>query len=211
MGMNAPQKPHYDPELARKNARLGLRVLAVVVGMVGLSFASVPLYSLFCKVTGFGGTPIITADLPDTVLEREMRIQFNADTGRNMPWAFKPEQREITVKLGQKGLAAYHAKNPLKEAVTGTAVYNVTPLKAGKYFHKIACFCFDEQVLEAGQDVSMPVMFYVDPALDADPNMKDVQSITLSYTFYRAESKELDSALEAFYNADQSDINSPVN
>jgi cytochrome c oxidase assembly protein subunit 11 len=204
---NAP----YDPDLARKNARLGLRVLAVVLGMVGLSFASVPLYSLFCKVTGFDGTTQVSAALPDKIIEREMRIQFNADTGQNMPWSFKPEQRDVTVKLGQKGLAAYHAHNPLSEPVAGTAVYNVTPLKVGKYFHKIQCFCFSEQILAPGQDMSMPVLFFVDPALDEDPDMRDVKTITLSYTFYRTESEELDRALEAFYNAEDRAIKAPLN
>lgn len=208
--MNAP-RPAYDPELARRNAKTGLRVLAVVVGMIGLSFASVPLYSLFCQVTGFGGTTMRAESLPDTVLEREVVIRFNADTDRNMPWIFKPEMREIKVRLGEKGLTAYHASNPAKLPVAGTAVYNVTPEKAGKYFHKIQCFCFDEQILAPGQDVSMPVLFYVDPALNEDPNLADVKTITLSYTFYRAESEALDRALEAFYNADNGAIKTPVN
>ncbi|MCD8497617.1 MAG: cytochrome c oxidase assembly protein [Alphaproteobacteria bacterium] len=207
MSQNSP----YDPELARRNARMGLRVLGIVVAMVGLSFASVPLYSLFCQVTGFSGTTQRAASLPDTVLERTVKVQFNADVDHNMPWTFKPEQREITIQLGQKGLANYHAKNPMKIPVGGTALYNVTPLKAGKYFHKIQCFCFDEQILAPGQDVSMPVLFYVDPALNDDPNMDDVDVITLSYTFYRAESEELDTALEAFYNAEDGVIKAPVN
>lgn len=190
-----------DEELVRKNRRMGLIVLATVAGMIILSFASVPLYSLFCRLTGFDGTPIRSAVLPARVLDRTVIIKFNADTDRNLPWDFKPEMREITVRLGEQGLAAYEAHNRTAQAVTGSALYNVTPDKAGKYFHKIACFCFTEQTLKPGERVSMPVMFFVDPAMNDDPNMKDVTTITLSYTFYKAETKELDQALEGFYNA----------
>lgn len=186
--------------MARKNARLGLGVLAVVVGMAGLAYASVPLYSLFCRVTGFGGTTQVAESFPDQVLERVVTVQFNADTDRNLPWDFEPEERKIEVQLGQKGLTAFRAHNRLPQPVSGTAIYNVTPLKAGKYFHKVQCFCFDEQTLQPGQSVSMPVMFYVDPAMADDQNMNDVHTITLSYTFYRAESEALDDAFEAFYN-----------
>lgn len=191
---------HQDQELVRKNARAGLIVLVVVIGMVGLSFAAVPLYSLFCQVTGFGGTTQVSESLPDTILDRTVTIQFNSDTGREMPWEFTPEERRIDVKLGQRGLTAYHARNPAGKPITGTAIYNVTPLKVGKYFHKIQCFCFDEQTLQPGEDVSMPVMFYVDPAMNDDPNMNDVKTITLSYTFFKTETKALEEALDAFYN-----------
>ena len=131
---------------------------------------------------------------------RIVTVKFNASTDRNLPWDFRPEQRSVDVQLGQRGLTAYQSKNEARKPTTGTAVYNVTPLKVGKYFHKIQCFCFDEQTLNPGQTVDMPVMFYVDPAMNDDPNMDDVQSITLSYTFYKAQSSELDEALETFYN-----------
>ena len=189
-----------DNDLTRKNARLGLIVLAVVFGMVGLSFASVPLYRLFCQVTGFGGTTQTAEALPAEILDRVVTIKFDGTTSRGMAWDFGPEQREINVQLGQRGVTAYEAHNPLKTASKGMATYNVTPLKAGKYFHKIQCFCFDEQVLKGGERVSMPVLFYVDPAMDGDPNMDDVNTITLSYTFFNANTEELDEALEAFYN-----------
>ncbi|MCD8563346.1 MAG: cytochrome c oxidase assembly protein [Alphaproteobacteria bacterium] len=202
---------HYDPELARKNARMGLKVLLIVAGMVGMSFASVPLYSLFCRTTGYGGTPLTSGELPTETLAREVTIQFNADVDRNMPWVFKPEERRIKVHLGEKGLTAFHAKNKASIPISGTALYNVTPEKAGAYFHKIQCFCFSEQTLEAGQDVSMPVLFYVDPSMNDDPNMKDVDVITLSYTFYRAESESLDRATEDFYNGEKAGIKTPVN
>lgn len=193
--------PNQD-DLARKNARLGLGVLAVVVVMLGLAFASVPLYDLFCRVTGFDGTTQVAESLPDTVLERTVIIKFNADIHKDLSWDFRPEMREITVHLGQKGLTAYHARSRSDQALTGTAVYNVTPFKAGKYFHKIECFCFGEQTLQPHEDVSMPVLFYVDPAMADDPHMDDVKVITLSYNFYRSETKALDQAMEAFYNAE---------
>ncbi len=197
---NTSKKPDPHAEMARKNARLGLTVLGVVLGMAALAYASVPLYDMFCRVTGFGGTTQVSSTLPGVILERVITVKFNADTGRNLPWIFKPEERSIDIKIGQKGLTAFSAHNKARKPTTGTAIYNVTPLKAGKYFHKIQCFCFDEQTLQAGQKVDMPVMFYIDPSLNEDPNMKDVQNITLSYTFFRAESEELDQALEGFYN-----------
>ena len=197
---NTPQNQDPHAEISRKNAKLGLTILAVVIGMVTIAYASVPLYKLFCQVTGFGGTTQTSETLPDTILDRTITVQFNADTDRSLPWHFKPEQRKIDVKLGQKGLTAYRARNNAKKPTAGTAIYNVTPLKAGKYFHKIQCFCFDEQILQPGEDVSMPVLFYIDPKMNDDPNMRDVKTITLSYTFFKAESKELDQALEAFYN-----------
>lgn len=197
-----PQKtpdPASDP-LVQKNIRTGIVVLAVVLGMIGLSFAAVPLYSLFCRVTGFGGTTQTAQALPGRVLDRVVTIKFNADTNPHLPWDFTPDMREIDVRLGQRGLTAYTAHNTAEIPVTGTAIYNVTPLKAGQYFHKIQCFCFDEQTLAAGENMTMPVLFYVDPAMDDDPNMQDVKTITLSYTFYSADSKALEEALEAFYN-----------
>lgn len=203
--------PPYDRDLARKNARLGLKVLGIVLGMVALSFASVPLYSLFCRTTGFGGTPIRSADLPKNVLDREITIKFNADTDRNMPWIFKPEMRQVRLHVGARGLTAFHATNKANVPVAGTALYNVTPEKAGAYFHKIQCFCFNEQILAPGQDVSMPVLFFVDPAINDDPNMSDVDVITLSYTFYRSNSEALDRATEDFYNDKQSGAKAPVN
>lgn len=195
-----------DEELIRKNRKAGMYVFLAVFLMVGVSFAAVPLYDLFCRVTGFGGTTGVSEALPGTVLEREMRIQFNASTSRDMPWNFTPDMRETTIQIGARGLTAYTAHNPTREIVSGTAIYNVTPLKAGKYFHKIQCFCFDEQALNPGQEVSMPVMFYVDPAIADDPNLDDVKTITLSYTFFKADTKALDDALEGFYNSDKTGI-----
>ena len=202
---------NHHAEMSKKNAKTGLIILAVVIGMCAMSFAFVPLYDLFCRVTGFSGTTQVAENLPDQILERQVTIKFNAQTNKNLPWDFKPEQREVRVQLGQRGLTAYNATNKESIPTAGTAVYNVLPLKVGKYFHKIQCFCFDEQILKPGESMNMPVMFYVDPAMNDDPLMEDVDTITLSYTFFVAESEELDSALEAFYNDETVDLQKKTN
>jgi len=184
-----------------KNTKTLLSVFLIVACMVGLAFASVPLYDLFCRVTGFGGTTQRAEALPDAVVDREVTIRFDANTSRDMPWNFAPEARSQTVKLGQQGLISYIAENRAKQGTTGTAIYNVTPAKAGRYFHKIQCFCFAEQHLTPGQSMHMPVMYFVDPKMNDDPSMNDVTTITLSYTFFPAASEELDRALEDFYNS----------
>lgn len=158
--------------------------------MVGLSFAAVPLYDLFCRVTGYGGTTQVGTDAPGVVSDRRVTVRFNADTARGMPWRFRPSQREIVLRVGETGLAFYRAENPTGTSITGTSTFNVTPQKAGAYFVKIECFCFTEQVLAAGQSVEMPVEFFVDPAMLDDPNMSDVTTITLSYTFFRTRSDD---------------------
>ena len=190
-------------ELKRKNLKVLVTVLTAVFIMVGVSFASVPLYNLFCRVTGFGGTTQVAQDLPDHVLDRTVTVKLNSDTASNLPWQFEPDMREIDLQIGQKGFVSFHAENKTDVPITGTALYNVVPTKAGKYFHKVQCFCFGEQLLEPKQRVAMPVMFYVSPDIADDPNMDDVKTITLSYTFFKAESEALDQALEAFYNGTQ--------
>lgn len=170
-----------------RNARLVVILLAIVVGMIGLSYASVPLYRLFCQVTGIGGTTQVgtnSYDMP--VLDRDMTISFNADTGRDLPWKFEPVQRRVTVKVGQEALAFYRVTNTSDQEIVGTAVYNVTPFKAGPYFSKIECFCFTEQRLRPGESMDMPVTFFVDPQIADDRNLDEVKEITLSYTFYPA-------------------------
>ncbi|HEY8351761.1 MAG TPA: cytochrome c oxidase assembly protein [Sphingomonadales bacterium] len=184
---------HHDHEAATgatpaaRNGRVLVVLLAVVFGMVGLAYASVPLYRLFCQVTGLGGTTQVgtnSYDMP--VLDREMTISFNADTGRDLPWKFEPVQRRIKVKVGEEALAFYRVTNVSDREIVGTAVYNVTPFKAGPYFSKIECFCFTEQRLAPGESMDMPVTFFVDPNIDDDRNLDDVKEITLSYTFYPA-------------------------
>ncbi|MFZ8864369.1 MAG: cytochrome c oxidase assembly protein [Rickettsiales bacterium] len=160
-------------------------VSAIVIGMFCLAFASVPLYNLFCKVTGFGGTPKIVASNIEQVGTKEFTIFFNADS--HLEWLFKPVQRKINTKSGVSNLVFYEAQNKAQESLTGTATYNITPAKAGSYFSKIECFCFDRQTLQAGEKMNFPVSFYIDPAIEDDPYLKDVTQITLSYSFFQAE------------------------
>ena len=166
-------------------------LVAVVAGMVGGAYASVPLYRIFCQVTGFGGTTNVAKGPSERVSDRVITIRFDA-TVNGVPWAFQPVQRSIRTHVGENTLAFYRAENHGSTAVTGTATFNVTPLKAGQYFSKIECFCFTEQRLEPGQSVDMPVSFFVDPALEKDRNLDDVTTITLSYTFYPVEDSQRD-------------------
>jgi cytochrome c oxidase assembly protein subunit 11 len=194
------QNPPSQEELAAKNKKTARFVGLAVLFMLVLSFASVPLYRIFCSVTGFGGTPMFADKAPDTVLEREMTIRFTTSTASDIPWHFKPEQNRVTVKVGQKTLINFVARNDAPQNIIGTAVYNVTPPKAGKYFQKMECFCFGEQLLVAGQTMNMPVVFFIDPKIADDPNMDDVTNITLSYSFFKSGSERLERALDAFYN-----------
>ena len=170
--------------------------------MLGLGYAAVPLYDLFCRVTGFGGTTQrasetdaqIASRLAASAGARTISIRFDGSTARDLPWAFRPEQATDTVQIGQRDLAFYTARNNTAETITGTATFNVEPESAGRYFNKIQCFCFTEQVLTPGQEVRMPVLFYVDPAILDDKNAKDVEQITLSYTFHRALDRPADNA-----------------
>lgn len=186
--------------MKNKNRRLLLGVFLVCGIMVGMSFAAVPLYKVFCQVTGFGGTTQVSASAPaeKDVLDRIINIKFNADVSRNLLWTFHSDERDINLRLGQQGLMSFSAQNTDQVPVTAVAVYNVAPPKAGKYFHKIQCFCFGEQSLNPGEKATYPVVFFVDPALDKDPNMDDVSTITLSYMFFQTETPELDAAMESF-------------
>ncbi len=170
----------------KKNLSLALNLLMLASGMFMLAYASVPLYRLFCEVTGFGGTTKTASASPTQVSERTLRIRFNADTDAALPWHFGPAQAELEIHPGQQALAFYTAGNLAPTAITGHATYNVVPAKAGAYFNKIECFCFKNQTLQPGQEVTMPVSFFVDPAIEHDPDMADVNTITLSYTFFRA-------------------------
>ena len=168
----------------RKTAAL---LVGVAVMMGALSFAAVPFYSWFCRVTGFAGATVSSATGADRVLDRTVTIRFDASTDRALPWHFKPAVREMKLKIGETGLAFYEASNPTDRPVAGRATYNVTPDLAGGYFTKIDCFCFTMQVLEPGETVMMPVTFYVDPDMVDDDEAKFIHTITLSYTFYPAE------------------------
>ncbi len=161
-------------------------LVATAFGMVGLTFAAVPLYRMFCAATGYGGTPQIGPAVSPGKASGSIVIQFDADTNPGLPWRFAPEQQYVTVRLGEERVAFYAARNEADRPVTGVAVYNVTPDKVGRYFHKTACFCFNQQTLAAGQKMQFPVSFWVDPAIAHDPNTMDVREITLSYTFFRS-------------------------
>ncbi len=159
----------------------------VAVFMVGLSFAAIPLYEAFCKITGFGGTPLRADTASERVLDETITVRFDANTDPNLPWTFKPVQKEMTLPIGETGLAFYTATNNSDQPVAGTSTFNVTPLKIGGYFVKIDCFCFTEQVLQPGESVDMPVSFYIDPEIRDDRETQEVAGITLSYTFFETE------------------------
>lgn len=168
----------------RRRRRTALITLAAVFGMVGMSFAAVPLYQLFCQVTGYGGTTQRVDRASDRVLDRVVRVQFDANVAAELGWRFEPEQRAVNVRLGETALVAYTATNLTGMDTEGTAVFNVTPESVGRYFDKVECFCFTVQELAPGEVAELPVLFYVDPALADDPLLDYIDTITLSYTFY---------------------------
>lgn len=171
-------------DLRRRNKFTAFAAVGIVAGMVGMSYAAVPLFKLFCAVTGFGGTTQRADAAPDLILDRDMNVRFNADVGQGLGWKFQPVQRDVTVKVGQEMLVFYRATNVSDKPLVGMATFNVTPDKAGQYFNKIACFCFTEQSLEPGQSIDMPVSFFVDPRIAQDRNLDDLSDIALSYTFF---------------------------
>ena len=196
-------------DLHARNRRAMLITLSVVAAMVALSFAAVPLYRKLCQVTGWGGTTQTVEANPHAgkVYDRVISVRFNADTNRDMPWRFMPDANSVDVRVGQDGFISYTAINTGDTPVTGTAVYNVTPLEAGKYFYKTQCFCFSEQTLKPHETVHMPVVFYVDPAIMKDRDLRDVNAITLSYTFYKKDSAALDKAVEKFMEEADNPLN----
>jgi cytochrome c oxidase assembly protein subunit 11 len=173
------------------NGRTALVLGGVVALMVGASFAAVPFYSWFCRVTGYAGTTSVAeADAPVGAVERTVTVSFDANTAPDMPWEFRPRQRSMELHVGETGLAFYEAYNPTSEPIAGQAGYNVVPFSVGGYFDKIACFCFEMQVLQPGERIEMPVTFYVDPAMLDDPETRGLTGITLSYTMYRVDLPE---------------------
>lgn len=169
-----------------KNTKVLFFLLSLVAGMSALAYASVPLYNLFCKVTGFGGTTGTAEAAPQQLGEKEVTVLFNSDVAPDLSWEFKPMQRKVTVKTGEDALIFYEAINTGDKPMTGVAVYNVTPNKVGVYFDKIQCFCFENQTLQPGERMEMPVSFFVDPAIEEDMDVREVRTITLSYTFFKA-------------------------
>lgn len=181
-------------EWSESNVSAGMYTASMFIAMLGMSYAAVPLYRLFCASTGYSGTPVIDSSrfgaerlVPQDIDGRKrIRITFESNTSDSLPWTFKPEVREVYVVPGETALTFYKAKSKAKEDVIGIATYNVTPYRAGSYFNKIQCFCFEEQKLTPGEDVDMPVFFFIDPDFLDDPMMKDVNTITLSYTFFNS-------------------------
>ena len=182
----------------KRNRYIFAGLIGMVVMMNGFAYATVPAYRAFCQKFGFAGTPRVEASAPATeniLIERLITIRFNSDIDTSLNWRFKPVQRSIDLHVGETGLAFFEAKNRHETEITGTATFNVTPLKAAPYFVKIQCFCFTEQTLEPGETAQMPVTFYVDPEIAEDKNLDDVKTITLSYTFFR--DQDSDAAREA--------------
>ena len=171
-------------KITPQNRTAGWLALVALV-MVSLSFAAVPFYDWFCKTTGFGGTTSVSAKAPDKPLDQVVTVRFDASKDRDMPWIFKAAQPSMKLRIGETGLAFFEASNPTDQPVAGQATYNVTPDGAGGYFTKIACFCFNAQILQPHQTVQMPVTFYVDPAIAQDREAKYITEITLSYTFHQ--------------------------
>lgn len=183
--------------VTRSNRRTGLLLSLIIVGMIGLTAAAVPLYDLLCRATGWAGTPRVAdaESAPQVSHDASVEVLFNADTAPGLPWSFRPVERRVDVKVGAQKLSFYEASNVGSEPVVGTAVFNVTPLKIGNYFVKVDCFCFQQQTLQPGETVQMPVSYYIDPAILDDANARDVRQITLSYTFFVDE--EATEALQA--------------
>jgi cytochrome c oxidase assembly protein subunit 11 len=174
-------------------ARTAAQAGCVVAFMGSLGWAAVPLYDLFCRVTGFGGTTMVGTG-SDTILDQTIRIRFDASQARDFPWTFRPVERTMELRIGESGIAYYEAHNPTDQPVAGIASYNVVPFEAGLHFVKIACFCFDYQVLQPGETVLMPVTFYVDPSIVDAPDARHVHTITLSYTFHATDLRPEDLA-----------------
>ena len=173
--------------MKQTNKNLALSLGMLLVGMMLLAYASVPLYSLFCKVTGYGGTVKRTKRVSTQKGTKKIRIRFDANVHTDLAWSFKPEQKSVELITGENTLVFYSAQNNTDKHSIGTAVYNVTPHRAGSYFNKIQCFCFEEQLLEPKQHVMMPVSFFIDPEIEKDKELQDLKEITLSYTFYKIE------------------------
>jgi len=171
----------------KSNLRVAIVAGGVAMGMVGVAYAAVPLYQIFCQVTGFGGTTQRADASPEQILDQKITVTFDANVNSSLNWEFKPVQHSQTIRIGEQSLAFYKVVNSSREPVTGTATFNVTPVGAGAYFSKIECFCFTEQTLKPGETVDMPVSYFVDPDIVNDPDMKSVTTITLSYTFYEVD------------------------
>ena len=181
--------PGIDPAMARRNKRVAFAGLFVAAGMVGLAYASVPLYQLFCQVTGFGGTTQVAEAAPKGAIARQMTVRFDSNVANDLAWTVRPAAA-ITDNIGNVDTVNYVATNYSDKPITGMAVFNVSPERAGVYFNKIECFCFTEQTLQPGEQVDMPVTFFVDPDIAQNGDLDTVRNITLSYTFYASNAED---------------------
>ena len=197
----AEMSEHRRPANLRRTV---IPLVAIGLGMAGMSWAAVPLYDMFCRVTGYGGTTQVAATGSDQVLDQVVTVRFDASTAGGMPWEFKPVRTTMKIRIGETALAFYEAYNPTDWVIAGTASYNVSPFSVGGYFTKIDCFCFTEQVLQPGERVMMPVTFYIDPEFVDDAETERVTTITLSYTFYET---ELDSQAALGQTQTNADVN----
>lgn len=179
---------------AQRQTRIALAAASVAVLMIGAAYAAVPLYRVFCQVTGYGGTPRTGAAALPSAAElkaaagKTIRVRFDGNVRKNLPWTFKPSQEPMEVKIGEQNIAYFHAHSSAKVPTTGSATYNISPPSTARYFVKLQCFCFSEQTLKPGESVEMPVVFYVDPAILNDDDAKQFDEITLSYSFYPVKS-----------------------
>ncbi|MTI18649.1 cytochrome c oxidase assembly protein [Rhodobacteraceae bacterium RKSG542] len=180
-----------------KNGKVALICVGIFAGMLGAAFAAVPLYDLFCRVTGYGGTTQRADEASQTILDREIIVRFDANTNSDLPWDFGPKQKVVRVKLGQMAEVAYEARNLASAKTTGTSTFNVSPSEMGGYFNKIDCFCFTEQPLASGESIDMPVLFFIDPEMDKDEDLRHIKEVTLSYTFFKVDAEEQTAAVEA--------------
>ena len=178
-----------------KNARIAWSLVAVIGGMLGLAYASVPLYQAFCKATGFGGTPLVAQSDDRPVIARTVTVRFDTNVDANLPWRFEPVQRSVDVHLGEEKLVYFRVTNVSQRPIVGTAAFNVTPERTAAWFDKVQCFCFTEQLLMPGQSIDMPVVFFVDPDMDKDRRYADINTITLSYTFFEAKTERAKSLI----------------
>jgi cytochrome c oxidase assembly protein subunit 11 len=186
-----------DEAKRRRSALIAGACAAFVFGMVGLAYAAVPLYALFCQVTGFGGTPQRADGASDKIIDRMITVRFDANVAPGLGWEFEPEVRQVRMRMGEIAQIAFRAENLTGAPTTGTATFNVTPPQVGAYFNKITCFCFNEQKLEAGESAELPVVLFVDAAMDAESSLKYVDTITLSYTFFPLPNRPLTTAAVA--------------
>ncbi len=209
MDFTLVEKTTAQKQTGGNNSRVVVLCLSLVAGMGGLAYASVPLYEMFCRVTGYGGTTQAVENADGIqIIDRDITVRFDANISNNLAWEFKAKQRDVTIKLGEQKQITYIAKNISDEPLAGTATFNVTPQSAGAYFNKIECFCFTETTLQPGEEMEMPVVFFVDPEMVDEYETKDINTITLSYTFFPQETDE--APLASLENAKNGDVESKL-